>query len=355
MINGFGSGKIPYDITFHPSWWYKNAGIHFDKKFFYDPEYRIEADICMRKVLYEKFGEFGLGERSPKPRPIIDSDLIAGEFVQSMMMGCNVLFSDSNLPEVICADMNEEIIDGMEYQEIRNNGFWDEFVSQMDYLEGKFGYIESHIDLHGVQNLALDLRGIELFVDYFERPKIANKILSLCTNLILQVGQYLSQRSAVISAGVTSIMKQINPSIYVTSNCTVDMVSNETYEDFLLKWDDHLSSKFGKFGIHHCGKTMEHLVEGYLKVGNLCFLEVGAFSNIKEIRNAFPDKFLNLRYSPVRLKEVTEIELGSDIGLMMSEGYKRGLTSISCVGIDADTPDHSINAFLRTANSIYFE
>ena len=33
------------DITFHPSWWYKNAGIEFDEKFFFDAEYRIEEDV----------------------------------------------------------------------------------------------------------------------------------------------------------------------------------------------------------------------------------------------------------------------------------------------------------------------
>jgi hypothetical protein len=51
---------IPYDITFHPKWWHKNAGVSFDKEFFFDNDYRIEADIRMRRILYEKFGEFGV-------------------------------------------------------------------------------------------------------------------------------------------------------------------------------------------------------------------------------------------------------------------------------------------------------
>ena len=33
--------KIPYDITFHPSWWHQNAGIDFSAPFFDDPHCRI--------------------------------------------------------------------------------------------------------------------------------------------------------------------------------------------------------------------------------------------------------------------------------------------------------------------------
>ncbi|MDD2502647.1 MAG: hypothetical protein PHG58_02145 [Clostridia bacterium] len=338
--------KCCYDITFHPSWWYKNAGINFGKRFFYDSNYRIEADIHMRKCLYDKFGEFGLGEKEPNPRPIIDSDLVAGEYLQSMMLGCEIQFSDQNLPEVLCANLNESQIENIIEKDLSDYEGWKEIASQIDYLEEKFGFIESHIDLHGVQNLALDLRGMELFIDYYEQPQTAQKLLKTCAILIGRVGEYLSRRSQTLSAGVTSIMKQIDPSIFVTSNCTVEMVSNEVYETHLLQWDNYLASHFKGFGLHHCGKTMEHLIQGYSKVQNVCFLEVGAFSNIKKMRSAFPDTFLNLRYSPVRLKEVSPDELKSDIMLMLEDGYKKGKTSFSCVGIDADTSDEKIKEFL---------
>jgi hypothetical protein len=340
--------KIPFDITFHPSWWNKNAGIHFDRRFFYDPEYRIEADIHMRKCLYERFGEFGLGEKEPKPRPIMDSDLVAGEYLQSAMLGCEIQFSGQNLPEVICASLSEDQIDRLAAKKLDEYSGWNEITAQMDYLEKKYGYVESHIDLHGVQNLAMDLRGMELFIDYYDQPHIAQKLLQMCAMIIRQAGEYFNSRSRTISAGVTSIMRQVDPLIFVTSNCTVDMVSNDVYENQLLQWDNYLSSGFKKFGIHHCGKTMEHLIQGYSKVNNVFFLEVGAFSNIKAVRSAFADTFMNLRYSPVRLKEVTQEDLKNDIRQMLGDGYKAERTSISCVGIDADTSDERVREFLNT-------
>ena len=54
---------MKYDITFHPSWWHENAVIDFTQQFFDDPEYRMEADVKMRKTLYEHFGDLGIGER----------------------------------------------------------------------------------------------------------------------------------------------------------------------------------------------------------------------------------------------------------------------------------------------------
>lgn len=51
---------------------------------------------------------------------------------------------------------------------------------------------------------------------------------------------------------------------------------------------------------------------GYAKVQPE-FAEVGAFSNIRLVREALPDAFLNLRYSPVRLKDVSKPQLAMDI------------------------------------------
>ena len=69
--------KRHVDVTFHPSWWYKHAGVEFDEKFWFDADYRVAADRRMRRTLYEYFGEFGLGEKDPQARPILFSDLLA--------------------------------------------------------------------------------------------------------------------------------------------------------------------------------------------------------------------------------------------------------------------------------------
>ena len=72
---------LPFELVFNPHWWHRTAGIDFDEPFYLDPVKRIENDVIMRRVLYERFGSMGLGEADPQPRPIVGSAHVAGGFV----------------------------------------------------------------------------------------------------------------------------------------------------------------------------------------------------------------------------------------------------------------------------------
>jgi len=340
------------DVVFHPQWWYKNAGVCFNKEFFYNADYRIEADIKMRKVLYEKFGDLGLGEKDPKPRPILGSDLLASGFLYSELLGCEVRYSDENPPEVICSNLTDEQVLKLEAPDLDKSELWGKIQSQIDYLQKRFGYVESCINLMGIQNIAMDLRGQNLFIDYYTNPELAHHLLDVCTSLSVDIGKRLKAVSKNLSAGVTSIVKQVLPDVYLTSNCSVEMVSLEIYNDFLLKYDNILAENFKPFGIHHCGKTMEHVVDGYAKVKDLSFAEVGAFSDIGYVRKRLPGILLNARYSPVKLMDVSREELKSDIVKIVEEAKPLELLSISCVGIDSSVPDSQIRDFLSVCDEI---
>ena len=154
----------------------------------------------------------------------------------------------------------------------------------------------------------------------------------------------------MLSHGVTAIIGQTMPDAYITSNCTVEMISEKSYEDFLLEPDIRLSAAFKPFGIHHCGQTMEHVIQGYARIKDMVFAEVGAGSDIDRVRQILPNTFLNLRYSPVKLKTASNKEIAGDIKAM---SYSAGsLYSISCVGIDSETEDHRVEAFINHVKDI---
>ena len=52
---------LPVELVFNPNWWYHTAGISFDESFYLDRETRIQNDVTMRRVLYERYGEMGPG------------------------------------------------------------------------------------------------------------------------------------------------------------------------------------------------------------------------------------------------------------------------------------------------------
>lgn len=343
--------KKNVDITFHPSWWNRYAGIEFDEKFFWDAEYRVQADIKMRRTLYDYFGEYEIGEADPQPRPILFSDLIACGFLYSQILGCKVIYSKDDAPAVCTAEITEEQISTLTVPNLAHCELWKKVEEQISYFQKKFGYVESAINLMGIQNIALDLRGEEFFVDYYTEPELAHKLLGVITDLSIAIGKRLYSVSNVISGGVTSIIKQIIPEVYLTSNCSVTMISNQMYCDFLLGYDTCLAEKFTNFGIHHCGSNLENVIEGYLKVPNLKFIEVGAGSNLHAVaeclkKNKREDIVLCIRYSPVKLRTETAKSIQKEVEEAINIFGSDEKLCFSCVGIDASVEIDKVRDYL---------
>ena len=343
--------KTNVNVTFHPSWWHRNVGVDFDEEFFFDMDYHLEADRAMRRALYDRFGEYGLGERDPAPRPILFSDLIACGFFLSQILGCEVRYTAYDAPVVCCAEMTDDQVELLKVPALDTCPLWQRIEEQIGFFKKRFGCAESAINLSGVQNLALDLRGQQLFIDYYEDPELARHLLDVVTELCLRVGKRLYAVSPIVSGGVTSIIKQVAPRVYLTGNCSVTMVSNETYCEYLLDYDTVLAEAFPDFGIHHCGNNMERLIDGYLRVPNVRFLEIGAGSDLEKVAAALrvhgrEDIVPCIRYSPVKLRTA-----GVDIIREDTERAFRAFGSdanlcFSCVGIDAETTDEQVKAYL---------
>ena len=336
------------DLAFHPSWWHKHAGVDFDEKFFFDAGYRTGADVRMRRKLFEYFGDYGIGEESPEPRPILFSDLIACGFLYSQLLGCEVVFRPDDAPQVVCAGMDAERIMSLEVPDLDSDPLWAKVQSQIDGCIRDFGYVESAVNLMGIQNIALDLRGEELFIDYYDEPELEEKLLGVVTGLSLDIGKRLYAVSKTVSGGVTPIVKQVCPDVYLTSNCSVTMISNAQYCEHLLRYDLELAGAFPSFGIHHCGSNTENVIEGYLKVPNLRFLEIGAGSDLKAVAKAIGDRDIIscVRYSPVALKTDTRDDMLRKADEAVSAfGSDRNLC-FACVGIDGDTDIKQIRNYL---------
>ena len=344
---------MKYDITFHPSWWHENAGIDFTQQFFDDPEYRMEADIKMRRTLYEHFGDLGIGEKDPQKRPLLGTDLLAAGYLLSELMGCGIRYQADNSPQVECMDLDEDSIDQIQVPDLDTSEVWQRTQKQIDYLLEKYDHVETYVNLQGIQNIAMDIMGQELMVSYYTAPEEINGLLEKITKMSIEVGKRFKALSNDVSGGVTAIVRQTVPECYLTSNCSVEMISNDLYEEFLLKYDQELADAFGNFGIHHCGKSMEHVVEGYSKVKGLTFAEVGAFSDIKTVRSHLPGIFLNARYSPVRLMNASKEDIFSEVKYLAENGQENGQKiSVSCVGIDNHVSDTQIRYFLEACRSV---
>ena len=334
-----------FNVVFHPSWWNQNCDIDFSEPFWENPEVRIKADVRMRRELYRRFGVWGLGEKDPQPRPILGSDMLACGFLTSMIMGCKVRFSPNDAPEVLCANLDDTASASLRVPDFDTNPAWKMIQEQIDRMQKQYGYVETCMDFNGIQNLALDLRGQNLFLDYYDEDSSAGHLLDICYEVTRQTCRRLLNVSPHISAGVSNIVRTVLPEVVLHSNCSVEMISEQTYRQWLLPYEIRLAEEFPVYGIHHCGQSMQHVVKAYAEVPNLRLAEVGAFSDLAAVAKALPpDIRINARYSPVRLRKVTDGDLYTELK-QMTETVPGQRLSISCVGIDSAVPDERIERF----------
>jgi len=339
---------LPVEVVFHPHWWHENYGIRFDESFFFDPEVRVEQERRMRQALHDRFGDLGMGERNAQPRPVIGPVHNALGFVVPAILGCQVEFLADASPQVITADMADEQILALEVPDITQTSPMKETIAMMDALERRFGYLEGDINWEGVQNIALYLRGNQLFVDYYENPALARRLLDVVKRTCLEVASYVRSRTGTTSITVNRTVGSVDPRISLHSNCSVTMISNQMYEEFLLPHEQELANRLQPYGIHHCGNNMEHVVEGFAKVRECDFFDVGWGSDVARCRQALPEAWFNLRLSPAKLRECSAAEVRADVEELLLASGPLQQASVCCINIDSGTPDEYIHDIYET-------
>jgi len=342
-----------FDVTFHPEWWF-NRGFSFEERFFLDADYRIARDRDMRRVLHEEYGYAGLGESDPAPRPLMDSDLLAGEYLQAQLLGCEITFYPERLPYTHSMEATDSDLVALKPPDLKK-GLWMAYSSQFEHLLEKFGNVESYIDLHGIQNLALAIRGYKLFEDYQEESGLAYAALSVAYKTIASVAGAIRRYTHNIGSGVSSVLKLHNPEIYLTSNCSCDMISASAYREHVLSWDKKLAGEFRPFGIHYCGGSMQRLAPVFAE---LCpdFVEIGAFSDVYGSLICFPETtYVSLRVSPAVLLNSKPEEVRNTVSDIKKQALTAGFRDItvSAVGVDPKTPRENLNAFFEAADEKY--
>ena len=333
---------IPLGVGFYPDWWNKHYGISYDRKYYFEPESRIAARLEMDKRLYERFGDVGLGDPDPKPKPFITFGMV----MLPAVFGCEIVFKKDALPWALPLNLSEDRIMKLEVPDLANISPMTEVIKQIQYLQGKYGRVVGDINTTGVQNLALKLRGEQLYFDYFERPELCHHLLTVCTRAIIQLFQFVYK---LTGTGAMDVTPMCDPRLYVLPNCTVEQISLATYEKFNLPYDNQVAKACHPLGIHHCG-SVNQVLEGYAQVRHLKFLEMGFGSDVRRTREVLgPKVAINARINPVLMKNGTPEEVSKEVRGLIDQGDPLENFSIDTVGLTFGTPDENVKAARRTA------
>ncbi len=338
---------LPVDVIFTPQWWHRNYGLTFQEDFFFDPRTRVANERLMRHALHERFGDLGLGQSEAENRPVVGPVHLAAGFMASAVLGCEIKFSEDGPPQVIPANLTHEQVMNLRVPDLVNTAPMKQQVHMMDVLEGEFGYLEGDVNWGGVQNVALDLRGQQLFLDYCDNPALADHLLNVVAQTELEMATYIRNRTGTTSLSTNRIVASLDSRVNLHSNCSVTMVSNGTYEQFLLRHDQYLADHLQSYGIHYCGTDMEHVLAGFARINGVEFFDVGWGSDIARCRHALPDAFFSLRLSPVRLKTATVEDVRNDLNHLLDRVGPLDRAAVCCVNIDCGTPDENVREIFR--------
>jgi uroporphyrinogen-III decarboxylase len=298
-------------FTFLPSWWKGNYGITYGEKYVFDPDYRTEMFLFFDRTAAKRFPGINIGSKNPLPK-VTQPDF--NNTTTPALAGCEVFFPDDNFPwnKHLSLEQLEKLT--IPKGKLARQFPYNEIIRQVRYLNHKYKQdVKPILPPRGVLNDAMLLQGSSFLEDYFCNPKAAKKLLDYT--------------SSVLYAVIEENLEDIKLTDQVTvCNCTIMMISPDTYADNFLKYDQQVYKKAKDsgldFGIHHCG-VFDKYAPMYRKLEKINWLAIGWGSDIKLALDTFPEAKIQCLISPTfmagssrhqvkdKIKEILEISRGN--------------------------------------------
>lgn len=325
-------------------------GISFDESFFYDPQRRVEDEQKMEQLLYERFGDLGLGEDHDKMLPQIGAVHLASGYLLSEMLGCKVEYYEDAPPQVLCA--HRESLD-FEVEEAFCSHAFQRLVKLVEQLKAKHGYVVGDINWGGVLNIAIDVRGEEIFTDMLLEPEKANVFFRKIAQVIDKFIWYVQTNTGSSSISVNRSARLFDYPVAIHSECSHTMISEEDYRRFFLPIDQEWSLRHKPYGIHYCGKDPHRMASAFAEIERLEFLDVGWGGDVALLRKHLPDTFFNIRLNPVDIQKYSYEELVKNISeRVAASGPDLTKTGLCCVNMDKSVSDQRIYEIFHVADNI---
>ncbi len=339
-----GNKMLPVDIVLAPEWWSRHEGITFDRDFYFHPARRVEDEQKMEKVLYERWGRYGLGEHHNEKRPEVGAVHLAAGYLISEMLGCRVNYLESHPPQVVAANRDDLII---KPEDAFRSPVFKDLQKLMDELKMKYNILTGDINWGGILNVAMDLRGDQIMTDFLTDPEGIRSYFSAIAGVIQTFTNGIQKETGTSSVSVNRTVRHFEKPLFLHSECSHTMISAEDYETYLLPYDIAWSRK-RPFGIHYCGEDPHRHVEKFAMIPHLNFLDVGWGGDVKLLREHLPDTFLNIRLSPVEIIRQSHDQIRETITRLVSESGNPYLTGICCINMDDQVSDDRVATILET-------
>ena len=328
--------------SFSEAWYHARFGFTFGEKYHFDPVYRTEQDREAVRQLYDRFGQAGIGEKDPRPRPHLE---ICGHRFVSALFGCEVVYQDDQAPTCrhlpITAAADIAAIHGPDWEA---NRWVQEFRRQGALILERYGFTDAAINHGGPLNAASTMLGNAALLFLAESPEIMGGVLAKIADVCIESFDRLT---AAFDPKAASSREMF------IGNCPVMMISPQTYCETVLPADLALRRRVEKFGLHHCG-PMDRYLAAYRNLGPLEYIEVGWGSTMAAVRQAFPDTPLDLMINIYDLQNMTRTAMRDLIRDMVREARPISyLRDVWVADIGPEVSDETVLEFVEAVDSSF--
>ncbi len=327
--------EIGVRIGFCEKYFMKHYGIEFDMEYYTDIDRRIETDMFIERKLYKRFADLGMGNPDPEPTPAVG---FSGNIDLCAMFGAKIEVMEDGSAWVEKGTLRtDEDILSLEVPNIEETWPQTMFIKQFEKYSAKFGIKRVRPPrVHGMLEIALDLRKEELFVDMLSNPLLARKLLETITETIINVRTFWDKKK----------FGKIQKGIFL-GGCSSTLCSPKVYEEFLVPYYNILSDRFGGCYLCSCGLST-HLLEVFTKIRNCRGYHLGWGTDIREARKILKGAKIRARLDPQRIASGNPDQVRRDVVKILQEEGPTSKLTLILYNASADTPDENIRAIFDT-------
>jgi hypothetical protein len=326
------------EIGFTPNWYRAKLGIDFGEQWHKDPKYRKETLVAMRKELDTRFPGRKIGVLSEGSLDLLTG--VYGACTIAAIYGIPIIYSENNWPNCAHQPLSDAEMKALVPPDLDCNPFFQNLVKQLDWIQKDQGKVIGFINWQGVLNNAQRLRGEQLFIDMFIDPEAVLHLMDcVCTTMI----------DAIKWLHKLQKLGNVEYQFFTVSNCLVNMISPEQYEEFVLPFDMKIAQEFDLLGIHNCAWNADPYVEHYAKISNLGYIDMGIHSNLAKSKELFPDARRAIMYTPMDLNSKPIDQIKEDMD-RISRLYAP--CDIVIADIEEGTPDEKVHQLLQIVDGI---
>jgi len=296
-------------IGFSPNWNNANFGIDYSKTMWDDPIKRTNTQMDIERAIYNRFGDIGIGDQNPQPKPSVNA---YSDRYLSVLFGCEVVFQKDQPICVLPLTGDYDILVNLCVPNLENSVLIESTFKEADILKSEYGFCSGQIGRSSPLNVAISTFGELFLAAIAEEPELAQHALRVIVETYIKLYYELQHK-------IEPEAFPLDRFDFGYGNCQAIMISPDMYREVILPVDLDFRKRIDKFDLHHCG-IFDKYAEMYKELRPDA-IDVGANSDYRLMRKAFPDTPSSLIIEPVDIEGRSR----NDIDKLVSDMVKNAI------------------------------